>query len=77
MNNLDAARLMAEIRANRERLDSCKRHQFMLGVPPYKLNEERTCLNCGGKMRLLEIGAYINGYKAAGRNPVEVAPDYC
>ena len=54
------------VKANRDKLASCKRHNF--GSPKIEsiLRCRLTCLNCGGEMDFMDISKYCDGYKAAG-----------
>lgn len=68
--------LFNKIRINRKRLDNCRKHHFDIGEPPYRLGQVATCWNCGGEMPLLEIGAYVRGYKAAGGVANDIVQGY-
>jgi len=75
-NRIDSAAILAEIKANRARLDGCARHRFELGDPPYKFGMKLTCTNCGGVMDAVHAFSYTQGYKAAGKDPNEIIPGY-
>lgn len=72
---IDTAAILAEVRANRARLEGCKRHRF---EPPalVKLGLKLTCSACGGEMHLTDISYYIAGYEAAGGLADDVWPGY-
>lgn len=76
MNRIDSAAILAEIKANRARLDGCARHRFDLGDPPYKFGMKVTCTNCGGTLDAIHAFSYTQGYKAAGGNPNDVIPNF-
>lgn len=73
---IDSKAILAEIKANRAKLDGCARHRFELGDPPYKFGQKFTCSNCGGTMDAVQAFRYCQGFKAAGGNPNEVIPGY-
>jgi len=75
MASANAKSLWKEVKENRRALDSCKKHNF---TPPkeLKLGEIYTCNNCGGKLRLSDIGDYIRGYEAAGGNCNDIWLDF-
>ena len=69
--------LMAEIMANRKKLDECKVHSFgEIGEPPYKLNMRLTCKHCNGMMKAIDAYQYVLGYKAAGGNPNDIIDNF-
>lgn len=70
---IDAKALLAEVRANLDRLEACPRHQFD-AVPAVLLSDKHACLRCGGTMDVVAIGQYARGYKAAGGNPDDIWP---
>lgn len=76
MNQQEAGELYAEIRANQNRLDACKRHRFDLGDPPYEFGMKVTCQNCGGEMDAIKAFVYVQGYEAAGGDPNDVIPNF-
>lgn len=67
--------LIAEIRENHRRLDSCPRHTFN---PPeeLRLRTKLTCVHCLGEMGLHDAGLYVKGYRAAGGNVEDVWPGH-
>lgn len=74
--SIDAQAILAEIKANRARLDGCARHRFDLGPGPYKFGLKLTCLNCGGIIDAIQAYAYARGYEAAGKDPNEIIPGF-
>lgn len=71
LTDVDAARIMAEVKANLAVLRGCKKHSFVI---PYTVTPglKLTCLCCGGTLRLIDAMRYAEGYKAAGGNADEV-----
>lgn len=67
--------IYAEVKANQQRLDSCKRHHFPT-LPPFTPSAKFTCSNCGGEMRHDCAAAYTRGYAAAGGDPNEIIPGW-
>lgn len=72
--SIDGKALWAEVQENSRKMRECSRHRFehqtvTLGM---KIN----CLNCGGYLRLTDIGQYIAGYKAAGGDEADIWPAY-
>lgn len=61
------------VRANRERLKNCPGHLF---VEPYVFGKKMRCCKCDGEMRGEELSSYMDGYIAAGGDPVAVWPAY-
>lgn len=74
MSKEEYANLWAEVRENRLKLKACPAHRF--GAGTYVFGKKMTCLECGGTMRGDEMSSYLEGFKAAGGNPVDVWPDY-
>lgn len=68
--------LMAEIRANRDKLDACPKHLFEIGPPPYRFGAKFTCSNCAGYMDAVQAFRYCQGYEAAGGDPNDVMPGF-
>lgn len=60
--------LMQQIRENRIRLDSCKRHLFDPN-DEVKAGAKLICQSCKGKIDMLDAAEYIKGFKAAGGDP--------
>jgi hypothetical protein len=59
---------------NIDKLHGCSRHRF---VPAeVKVGAYYTCLNCGGQIGAVDLGFYIDGYKAAGGNVNDVFPGW-
>ena len=72
--SIDGKALWSEVQENFRKMRECRRHRFehqtvTLGM---KIN----CLNCGGYLRLTDIGQYIAGYKAAGGDAADIWPAY-
>ena len=77
----EARAIMAQIKENHRKLNSCPKHVFgdVVGAGGFeqpRSARERLCACCGGKMDDLKIVLYVRGYKAAGGNPDDVAR-YC
>jgi hypothetical protein len=72
-DTLDTGALLANIRANRDRVEGCKRHRIIWPAIR-RFGMKLDCAACGGKLSLSEVGAYVRGYMAAGGNPDDVAP---
>lgn len=70
-----AQTLWAQVKANRARIEDCKRHRFPGGAG-IRLGQKHVCLECGGEMQLTEVGPYIRGYEAAGGNADDIWPSY-
>jgi hypothetical protein len=71
---LDAKSLWAEVQENSRNLRACKRHRFERET--VTLGMKINCLNCGGYLRLTDIGQYIAGYEAAGGTATDIWPAY-
>lgn len=74
---IDSAKILAEIKANRERLDNCPKHAF--DYPQDRalhFGEKLTCRNCGGVMDAVQAFRYCQGFEAAGGDPNEVIPGF-
>lgn len=67
--------IMAEIKAERERLDACPRHSFA-GGKVTSFGAKYLCLWCGGKLALTDISNYIRGYVAAGADANDIWPGW-
>jgi hypothetical protein len=72
---MDGKSLLAEIRENHRKLDSCDGHNFNIPENP-KLNQRLECSKCGGTLRFEAIGYYIRGYVHAGGNADDVWPGW-
>lgn len=64
-----------EVKANRAKLNGCKRHHFD-GGEIKKLGAKYICRHCGGTEGLSSIGDYIKGYEAAGGNADDIWPGW-
>jgi hypothetical protein len=79
---LTAAGLWAQVKANRDRLDGCKRHRFPAEVPGIEqgvggmFGRKIECLNCKGMMDLVALNYYVRGFEAAGGDPNSVLPGW-
>ncbi len=73
---LDMKVELAKIRKNINNIERCKKHRFDPDNYGRKPGAKATCLNCGGVMRLTEVGSYLQGFKAAGGDTEEVWPGY-
>lgn len=73
---IDTKALLAEVQANRAKIDSCARHRFEIGDPPYRFGAKFERTNCGGTMDAVQAFRYCQGYKAAGGDPNDVIPGY-
>lgn len=71
---MDVPSLLAEIRANRTKLDACDVHRF--APDDYKFGQKMTCLKCGGTMQATDVGHYIKGYEAHGGSCDDIWPGY-
>lgn len=72
--NEEFRKILAEIKANSAKLDSCKLHKFdRLERTPGK---KFTCQNCDGEVNVTFVHAYIQGYKAAGGDPNDIMEGY-
>jgi hypothetical protein len=67
--------IMAEVKANRTKLDGCTRHLF--DIPkPVKMGAKYYCKMCGGQTSLTNIGWYIRGYVAHGGLADDIVPGW-
>lgn len=73
MERETAQSIVLEIKANRAKLDACKRHKFIVTEV---LQRDVVCLNCSGKMRKLDALHYRDGYMAHGGNAKDVFEYY-
>lgn len=64
------------IRARVARERACPKHRFEIGDGPYAMGVKYQCVHCGTQKRLMDIGDYMRGYKAAGGNPKDVCPQW-
>lgn len=71
---IDAKGLWAEVQENSRKVRGCKRHRF--GHETVTLGMKINCENCGGFLRLTDIGQYIAGYEAAGGKAEDIWPAY-
>lgn len=75
MNKQDAMVLLKQVQENQAKLNSCPGHKFgdVLGDKTKLVSHTFTCQVCGGTMRAASIYIYAKGYKAAGKDPDDVA----
>lgn len=67
--------IMAEVKANRAKLDGCYRHLF--DIPkPITMGAKYHCQKCGGQTSLTDIGWYIRGYVAHGGDANDIVPGW-
>lgn len=66
---IDVQGILAEIRANNARLQSCPQHRF---PPDAVFGQKWTCTVCAGRMDAGHALAYADGVRAAGGNPCAV-----
>jgi hypothetical protein len=76
MNKDEAAALFEQVKANRAKIDGCRKHRFDIGDPPYRFGQKFVCANCGGEMDAVQAFRYCQGYEAAGGDPNEVIPGF-
>lgn len=76
MTRIDTKQIMADIRANRERLAGCRVHRFPCGTPDRIMGKPWACEHCGGTMDATAVLAYCAGFAAAGGDPQAVWPDH-
>jgi len=61
---------------NMELLRNCRQHYFLTPKNGFQIGEPVECVNCHGKMPLVMMGVYIQGFVAAGGDGVEICPDW-
>lgn len=66
-----------QIKANREALNNCKQHSFIVPDAPLPFKLKLKCSNCGSWMDAIQAMEYARGWKAAGRDPNEIIPGFC
>jgi len=74
MPKIDGQSLLAQIQSNRQTLEACKLHHFT--ETEVRIGQILACTNCGGTMRLTDIGNYIRGYVAAGKPAQDIWPSW-
>lgn len=67
------AGILAEVQENRRRLESCPGHRFPTRP---ELGKPWVCACCSGRMDATSALAYLEGWKAAGGDPLAVWPSY-
>lgn len=72
----DANKIWHQIKVNREALNNCKQHSFVVPDAPLPFKLKLKCSNCGGWMDAIQAMEYARGWKAAGRDPNEIIPDF-
>lgn len=73
LTRIDAQGILADIKANNARLQSCPQHRFPAGAV---FGRKWICMDCGGKMDAGHALAYADGVRAAGGDPTAVWPNY-
>lgn len=74
--NFDDPRgIFKQIQVNRETLNNCKRHLFIM-PETISFKQKLKCSNCGGWMDAVHAMEYARGYQAAGRDPNEIIPGF-
>lgn len=71
---MDTKKILAEVKENTRKLDSCDRHLFNGERVPF--GKKYTCLKCGGKLNGTDVLYYINGYEAAGGDCDDIYPGW-
>lgn len=71
---IDGKSLWAEVQENSRKLRECLRHHFSFET--VTIGQRINCDNCGGFLRLTDIGQYIAGYVAAGGTAADIWPAY-
>lgn len=71
----DPRGVFKQIQANRETLNNCKRHLFIM-PETISFKQKLKCSNCGGWMDAVHAMEYARGYQAAGRDPNEIIPGF-
>ena len=69
-------KLLADIRANQDKLNACPLHAFDLPIDSIRFGAKWTCKNCGGTMDGIAVLHYAQGYAAAGKDPSDIAPGW-
>lgn len=69
-----ALSLWEQVKANNAALNACKRHRFE--AIPVKLGDKQTCLECTGRISLMDLGQYISGYEAHGGSADDIWPGF-
>lgn len=75
MTDIDFKGIFAQVKANSEAIRACKKHRFER-QESYSLGQKHKCIECGGEMRMPEIGSYIRGYEAHGGNAEDIFPGW-
>jgi hypothetical protein len=73
LTKLDAQGILAEIKANNRRLQSCPQHRFPEGA---RFGVKWVCMVCGGKLDAGHALAYADGVNAAGGDARAVWSNY-
>lgn len=64
-------------RANRAKLDGCKRHMFdPMPVERSVFGANHNCIRCGGTLDTASLYQYISGYEARGGSCDDIYPGY-
>jgi len=59
----DVVKVLADVLANRAKLEACPRHSF---PEQSSFGKSWTCEQCGGRMQVDQVLAYCDGFAAAG-----------
>ncbi|HCG6030271.1 TPA: hypothetical protein ACX3EJ_001026 [Vibrio parahaemolyticus] len=73
--NINAQKILQDIKKNNKKLDSCNVHQFE-GGDPLPFGMKYKCKKCGGEMKGTDVLWYITGYEAAGGNADDIYPNW-
>lgn len=69
MTRKDMEDMWAAAKLNRQKLETCVKHHFVLvGI----VQSHAVCTRCGGRMSTSSVYAYARGYAAAGADPRDV-----
>lgn len=79
---VDFKAIFEAVRANRDKLDACRRHLFEGAVPGIEggvgamFGRKMECKACGGSMDLIAINHYVRGYEAHGGDGNDILPGW-
>jgi hypothetical protein len=59
----DVVKVLADVRANRAKLEACPHHRFQETAT---FGKDWICEQCGGRMQVDQVLAYCDGFAAAG-----------
>lgn len=69
----DMHEIISAVKENWRKINACPGHFF---DGPITLGGKNTCKICGGVVDNRYLGAYVQGYMAAGGNPNDVKPGW-